>query len=75
MKDIGKYDYKAVEEGTIKFWEDNDIYQKSKARGKDKKPFFFIQGPPYTSGKVHMGTAWNNALKDMVLRYKRMRGL
>ncbi|HII71970.1 TPA: isoleucine--tRNA ligase [Candidatus Woesearchaeota archaeon] len=74
MNDIGNYNFKAAEEGTIKFWEDNKVYQKAKAKGKGKKPFFFIQGPPYTSGKLHMGHAWNNSLKDMVLRYKRMRG-
>ena len=33
-----------------------------------------MQGPPYTSGKLHSGQAWNHALKDMVLRYKRMTG-
>src|SRR5210317_197739 len=71
---IGKYDYKATEEGMLKFWEDSDIYKKTRAKTKDKKPFFFIQGPPYTSGRIHMGHAWNNSLKDMVLRYKQMKG-
>ncbi|MFC1741030.1 isoleucine--tRNA ligase [Nanoarchaeota archaeon] len=70
----GSYDFKEVEEGVIKFWEKNDTYPKVKAMGKDKKPFFFIQGPPYTSGKIHIAHAWNNSLKDMVLRYKRMKG-
>ena len=74
VNEIGKYDYKVTEEGMIKFWETDDIYQKSKARGKDKKPFFFIQGPPYTSGRIHLGQAWNNSMKDMVLRFKRMTG-
>src|SRR3989338_5213713 len=41
---------------------------------KGKKKFYFLDGPPYTSGKVHLGTAWNKSLKDMVLRYKRMQG-
>jgi len=70
----GSYNYKEVEEGVIKFWEDNKIYPKIKAKGNGKQKFFFIQGPPYTSGRIHVGHAWNNSLKDMVLRYKRMKG-
>ncbi|MFH1063662.1 MAG: isoleucine--tRNA ligase [Candidatus Woesearchaeota archaeon] len=70
----GSYEFKEVEESMIKFWEDNDTYPKVKAKGKGKKKFFFIQGPPYTSGRIHMGHAWNNSLKDLVLRYKRMQG-
>jgi len=68
------YDFKEVEAQVLKFWEDNDIYQKVKEKNKHGKPFYFLQGPPYTSGKIHMGTAWNNALKDMAMRYRRMKG-
>ncbi len=63
------------EENVHKLWKDKGIYQKAKDVGKGKKPFYFLDGPPYTSGHVHIGTAWNKALKDAVLRYKRMRGL
>ncbi|HHE06057.1 MAG TPA: hypothetical protein ENK90_02935, partial [Epsilonproteobacteria bacterium] len=41
---------------------------------KGKQKFYFLDGPPYTSGKVHIGTAWNKSMKDMILRYKRMQG-
>lgn len=58
----------------LSFWEEKRIYEKAKAKNAGKKPFYFLDGPPYTSGKVHLGTAWNKSLKDMVLRYKRMRG-
>jgi isoleucyl-tRNA synthetase len=71
----GLYNFKEVEEGVIKFWEDNDTYPKIKKKGEGKETFFFIQGPPYTSGAIHLGQAWNNSMKDMVLRYKRMKGL
>ncbi|MBW2964128.1 class I tRNA ligase family protein [Candidatus Woesearchaeota archaeon] len=74
MGRTGSCDFKEVEESTIKFWEENEIYSKAKSQGNGKKKFFFIQGPPYTSGKIHIGHAWNNSLKDMVLRYKRMKG-
>ncbi len=72
------YDFRRVEESVLSFWKERRVYEKARAaakqRGADKKPFYFLDGPPYTSGKVHLGTAWNKALKDAILRYKRMRG-
>ena len=65
---MGKpYDFKEVEAQVLKFWEDNDIYKKTKEKNKKGKPFYFLQGPPYTSGKIHMGQAWNNSMKDVAL--------
>ncbi len=69
------YDFKTTEESVIKFWKDNGIYSKAAGKNKGKKKFYFLQGPPYTSGRIHIGHAWNNSMKDMVLRYKRMQGL
>jgi len=69
------YDFKAVEDEIIEFWENNEMYKKVSEMNKGKKKFYFLQGPPYTSGKLHMGQAWNHSLKDMVLRFKRMQGL
>lgn len=74
MGKIDNYQFKTVEESVLLFWKANDIYAKAKAKNKGKKPFYFLDGPPYTSGKVHIGTAWNKSLKDVVLRYKRMQG-
>jgi len=62
------------EESIIKFWEKNKIYEKLKKRNSKGKDFYFLQGPPYTSGRIHIGHAWNNSMKDIVLRYKRMCG-
>ncbi|MAE13511.1 isoleucine--tRNA ligase [Candidatus Woesearchaeota archaeon] len=66
------YTFKEVETQITKLWNTNKIYQKAKQKTKGKELFYFLDGPPYTSGKVHLGTAWNKALKDLILRYKRM---
>jgi len=64
-----------IEKEILDFWEKNKIYDKAKAKNKGKKSYYFLDGPPYTSGRIHLGQAWNKALKDCVLRYKRMKGL
>jgi isoleucyl-tRNA synthetase len=72
---MGKpYNFKEVEETVLAFWKEHRIYEKIKERNSTGKPFYFLQGPPYTSGKLHLGQAWNNGMKDMVLRYRRMNG-
>ncbi|MBI2139306.1 isoleucine--tRNA ligase [Candidatus Woesearchaeota archaeon] len=63
-----------IEKEIFSYWKTNKIYEKAKKRNSGGKKFYFLDGPPYTSGKIHLGTAWNKALKDAVLRYKRMRG-
>lgn len=67
-------DLKQVEEEMLKFWEKNKIYEKSVKKNKKGKKFYFLQGPPYTSGRLHIGHAWNNSLKDIAMRYFRMKG-
>ena len=67
------YDHNKVEKEIVEFWKKSSIYSKNKEKNKGKKPFYFLQGPPYTSGRLHIAHAWNNAIKDFVLRYKRMR--
>ncbi len=66
------YSPHSVEREVFKFWEENRIYEKVKAKGGKK--FYFVDGPPYTTGRIHLGTAWNKVIKDTILRYKRMRG-
>jgi len=65
---------KDEERKILEFWEKKKIYEKVKKKNKKGKDFYFLQGPPYTSGRLHIGHAWNNSLKDLVLRYKRMKG-
>lgn len=71
-----QYDPVAMEKDIQRFWHEKNTYAvaKAKAEARGKKPFYFLDGPPYTSGRVHVGTAWNKALKDTILRYKRMAG-
>ena len=66
------YNFKITEEKILKLWTKKSIYEKSIEQNKGKTPFYFLQGPPYTSGKLHIAHAWNNSMKDFVLRYKRM---
>ena len=56
----------------LKFWEDNDIYNKSNKFHEEE--FILHDGPPYANGDIHMGTAMNKILKDIILKYKRLCG-
>jgi isoleucyl-tRNA synthetase len=62
------------EENILTFWKQEKIIENLRERNQNGEKFYFLEGPPYTSGKIHLGHAWNMALKDMVLRYKRMHG-
>ncbi|MFB6136168.1 MAG: isoleucine--tRNA ligase [Halobacteriaceae archaeon] len=64
----------AVEERVAAYWEEVDAYEKATAHREGGEEFFFVDGPPYTSGAAHMGTTWNKTLKDAHLRYLRMNG-
>ncbi len=68
------YDPIKVETSILAWWGKNNIYPKVKDKGRGKTKYYFLEGPPYTSGRIHIGTAWNKSLKDMVLRFKRMAG-
>ncbi len=65
---------KDLEEHVRLFWDEHDVYHKAKDLRKGGKPFFFMDGPPYATGRIHLGTAWNKVLKDTYIRYYRMNG-
>ncbi|UWG46503.1 Isoleucyl-tRNA synthetase [Halanaeroarchaeum sp. HSR-CO] len=69
-----QYDPHAVEDRVFAYWDAVDAYEKTKAHREDGEDYFFVDGPPYTSGAAHMGTTWNKALKDAYIRYLRMSG-
>jgi isoleucyl-tRNA synthetase len=75
VKEIqAQYDANQVEVEIAQFWRDNDIYLSVRNLRRSGKRFFFLDGPPYTTGRIHLGTAWNKILKDAILRYKSMNG-
>ncbi|MCS7097459.1 MAG: isoleucine--tRNA ligase [Candidatus Methanomethyliaceae archaeon] len=67
-----EYNAKKIEEEIHYFWERNRIYEESKVKRGDK--FYFLDGPPYVTNPIHVGTAWNKILKDVYIRYFKMRG-
>lgn len=69
------YDFKKVEEEIRKFWENSKISDKVRNNSlKKKEKYYFMDGPPYATGHIHMGTALNKILKDIAIRSKRMQG-
>ena len=55
-------------------WEKSGLYQKLRQAFKGKELFILHDGPPYANGHIHIGHALNKILKDIIVRYKSMRG-
>ena len=68
------YKPQELEPNIERFWHGKKINEKVREKNKEGKKFYFLDGPPYTSGRLHLAHAWNYSLKDMVVRYKKMRG-
>ncbi len=66
------YDPQAVEEKWYKYWEDNGFFHEEVDKGK--KPFSIVIPPPNVTGQLHMGHALDNALQDILIRFRRMQG-
>lgn len=58
----------------IKGWDEKGLYAKIRSAYKGRPKFILHDGPPYANGSIHMGHALNKILKDIVIRYKTMRG-
>lgn len=75
LKDVPpQYVGREIEKRIQDFWEKVGAYTRTRELRKSGKRFNFVDGPPYTTGKIHLGTAWNKILKDVILRYKSMKG-
>ncbi len=58
----------------LKFWEKINLYQELRNSSKGKEKFVLHDGPPYANGNIHMGTALNKILKDIIVKFHQMDG-
>ena len=55
-------------------WEQNHVYEQMIKNDEGKPQYILHDGPPYANGNIHMGTALNKIIKDIIIRYKNMSG-
>ena len=76
----GVFEYSKLEEKVLAFWDEHKIFEKSleenkaNSKGKKFKKFVFYEGPPYANGKPGIHHVLARVVKDVILRYKTMRG-
>ncbi len=58
----------------LKEWEDMDIYTRVREERKNRPKYILHDGPPYANGDIHMGTALNKVLKDIIVKFKTLQG-
>ena len=63
-----------VEKQVQDFWKRAKVYPKAVAAHERDEDFYYVDGPPYTTGSIHLGQVLNKTIKDMVLRWRRMHG-
>ena len=62
------------EKDTVKFWQDNDVFRKSMEIREGAPVYTFYDGPPTANGKPHIGHVLTRVIKDMIPRYRTMKG-
>ena len=62
------------EPGIIEYWNKINLYQKLRKNSNGKEKFVLHDGPPYANGNIHMGTALNKILKDIIIKFHQMSG-
>ena len=67
-----KYDFNKCEQGKYEKWLEKDYFKCNEK--SDKKPFTIVLPPPNVTGVLHLGHAWDVALQDIIIRYKKMEG-
>ncbi len=67
-----KYNHEQVEENKYDFWLEKDYFKCDENSGK--KPYCIVLPPPNVTGVLHLGHAWDVALQDIIIRYKKMQG-
>ena len=58
----------------LELWKKIDLYKELRSNRKGKEKFILHDGPPYANGNIHMGTALNKILKDIIVRFHQMDG-
>ncbi|MFZ5585966.1 MAG: isoleucine--tRNA ligase [Thermodesulfobacteriota bacterium] len=58
----------------LKRWQDNDLYRRLRTEAKGRTRYILHDGPPYANGYIHMGTALNKVLKDIIVKSRQMDG-
>ncbi|MEG2454132.1 MAG: class I tRNA ligase family protein, partial [Clostridia bacterium] len=62
------------EKEVLQFWKENEIFEKSVKKNEGKPEFSFFDGPPTANGKPHIGHILTRVMKDIIPRYKTMKG-
>ena len=73
-KVLTNLDFVEREKEILSFWKDNKIFEKSIESRKDGEVFTFFDGPPTANGKPHIGHILTRGVKDIIPRYKTMKG-
>ncbi|MEG2769872.1 MAG: isoleucine--tRNA ligase, partial [Oscillospiraceae bacterium] len=68
------HSYVDREKKTVRFWEENKIFEKTVAENKGNPTYTFYDGPPTANGKPHIGHVLTRVIKDMIPRYRTMKG-
>jgi len=58
----------------LEYWKKINLYQELRQSSKGKEKFVLHDGPPYANGNIHMGTALNKILKDIIVKFHQMNG-
>ena len=69
-----KVDFPKQEEEVLKFWQDNDIFNKSLSQTEGAEEFVLYDGPPFATGLPHFGHLIPSTIKDIIPRYQTMKG-
>lgn len=73
-QNLEKISYPKIEEEILKFWQENKIFEKSISTRDENKSFTFYEGPPTANGKPGIHHVMARTLKDLVCRYKTLKG-
>ena len=70
-----KADFPKQEEEILRFWKENDTFKKSVSQREGAKEYVFYDGPPFATGLPHFGHFIPSTIKDIIPRYKTMKGM